>query len=314
VEESPRQATSLARSASLTWRPVLIVVSVIVIDLIVVRFGPLSEEQYIKMIHAPITREDVNDPAKPQLYDFDARSFQLVEAAEVYQFKVAVALVIFTTLGFFVAAKQSKNVLLRSILTRTVFALVAIECLLLVTAAILFVELDGWGGFGKVGDWHRWLVDCVNAGWFGFVLIRLTGLGLVALAVRRLWRWSRTVGASVATLLIAVLTMFCVMTSYSPAGVYGYVDEIERWPDEDHYFRFCGGNFEEVHKDGVFHMGHYEKTADGWILIWADTRYNLKSSWFGIWQINAEFSENRSLLGRRIIPFLRPASGPNWLQ
>jgi hypothetical protein len=285
------------------WRPVLIVVGVILIDLIVVRFG---ERQYIKMTHTPITREDVNDPAKPQLYDFDARRFQLEEAAEVYRFKIAVAVVIFTTIGIFAAGKQSESPLIRSILLRIAYALIVIECLLALTTAVLLFELYPWHRI-DVG-WHSWLIDRINGSWFGFLLLRMSLLFLATVAAWLLWRRSRRLGAAAGTLAILGLAIFVALTASSPAGVYGIIDEIERWPDEDHYWRFEGGKFEHVSKDGVTQLGHYEKTADGWILTWADSRYRLRPSWFGISQCDVEFPDHCSLLGRRLLPFLRPAS------
>jgi hypothetical protein len=284
---------------------------VFIIDLAVVLFGHLSTRHYLNKIDAAEARERAGQP-QPRLYEDSW--IQKREAADAYECKIDLVMVVFTTLGIFVAGSQSKASLIRAILLRTAYGLIVIESLLLLTTVVLFVEFDAWRGGEFLNVWHGWLLGMVNASWFAFVLIRITAVFLAALLVGWLWRRSRTIGATIGIGLLLAITTFCIMTSYLPAGIYGVVDEIERWPDEDHYYRFANGKFESVSKDGAVQMGHYEKTADGWILSWADTRYKLKSSWFGIWMINAEFPENRSFLGRRILPFLRPASCPYWLQ
>jgi ABC-type transport system involved in multi-copper enzyme maturation permease subunit len=190
---------------------------------------------------------------------------------------------------------------------RIVCGLIVIVCLLLLTAIVSVIEIWGrWPGY-------FWFMNLVRAGWFSFVLVRIIVFFLVALAVRRLSRSSRAAGAAVAGLLILGVTIFSVMASYSPAGIYGVVDEIEG--DGDHYYIFADGKVEDVYKDGRAQWGRYEKTADGWVLTLPDHRvFKLKSSWFGIWWTNVEAPDSTLCLGRRIIPFLRPDWMPNWLQ
>jgi lysylphosphatidylglycerol synthetase-like protein (DUF2156 family) len=189
---------------------------------------------------------------------------------------------------------------------RIVRGLIVTACVLLLTTAVLV----------NMGALRYGFVNSVNAGWFGFVLARIVELFLVVLAVRRLWRWSRAIGASVAAVLILGLTIFSVTASYSPAGIYSDVDEYGR--DEDHYFLFADGKVDDIHKDTRGQWGRYEKTADGWIftqqsngqpLVW-----RLKFSVFGIYMYTTENPEPRLFLPRRIIPLLRPRWMPNWLQ
>jgi hypothetical protein len=196
---------------------------------------------------------------------------------------------------------------------RVALGVIVIVCLLVFTVTVSFVELDGWRTVEKLGGWYGWFINLLRIGWFGFALVRMVALFLVVLAVRRVWRWSRAAGASVAALLVLGVTILILITSYSPAGVYGDIDEYAY--DTDHYYILSGGRFENVYKNDVLHLGHYEKTAGGWILTETDnSRYKLKPSWFGIWMINVEFPESREVLGRRIIPFLRPDWIPKWLQ
>jgi hypothetical protein len=204
------------------------------------------------------------------------------------------------------------------VLKRILQLVVVAVCVLLLTVVALYVELGGSWAVSFQGGWGNWIRYCILGGWLGFVVIRIVLFFTFVLIARRLWRWSRTIGRALAGLIILGLLIFFVMTSYSPAGIYAYVDEIERWPPgEDYYTRFCAGKAEDVHKDEVFQWGHYEKTADGWLLTEmgpSGRRFMLKPSWFGIWKINAEFPEKRSLLGRRIVPFLLPDGWPQWLQ
>jgi hypothetical protein len=190
-----------------------------------------------------------------------------------------------------------------------------LACLPPVTVAILYVELEGWHGVSLQGGWLAWFAYVVNGGWFGFLLIRVVLLSLLALVVWRLWRWSQRIGRSLAMLIIIALAVLFVMTSYSPAGIYAYVDELERYGG-DHYLRLFGGKAEEVSSHGVAVWGHYDKTADGWILTEMSDRgrhMKLKSSWFGTRFKDVEFPENGGVMGRRIVPCLLPDGWPQWL-
>jgi hypothetical protein len=186
--------------------------------------------------------------------------------------------------------------------------LVVIVCLFLLAAAVAVFEIYGrWPGYFR-------LINLWNTGWIEFVLMRIVALFLIALAIGRLVRWSRAVGVSVAALVVLGLSIFVVLTSYSPTGIYGTIDEIPRC-DGDHYYRLARGQFDSVAKVGVDEMGHYEKTAEGWILTWAgNSRYKLKFSWFGVWATSIESPQSGWILGRRIVPFLRPEWTPSWMQ
>ena len=215
------------------------------------------------------------------------------------------------------------------VLKRIAQILVIATCLLLLTAVVTFVELRGWVGVEHVEGWRNWFTTTIRAGWFAFVLVRVVVFFLIALVVRLLWRWPRTLSRSIAILIVVSLVTSIVTISYSPIGVYGVVDKIE--DPFDHYFVFAGGKVEFVRQPYFFILGdkvdspeeadvqwgHYGKTANGWIMIETGEhgrRFKLKSSWFGIRMCNIEAPGNCILLGRRILPFLRPDWMPDWLQ
>ena len=188
---------------------------------------------------------------------------------------------------------------------------IIIMCLPLLTVAVLLNM--GWrGGDGR---WHSYeFIDLTRQGWFSFVLARFVGLYLIVLLVRRLWRWSHRIGISAATLLIIGFAVFSVVKSYSPDGIYCVVGEMAKY--DDHYFLFAAGKVEDIHPDTRLRYGHYEKTADGWVVITNDEEpytEKLKFSVFGIYLTKADNPEP-SFWPRRIIPFLRPSWIPDWLQ
>ena len=204
---------------------------------------------------------------------------------------------------------QKAQVMLR----RIVISLVVIACLLPLTLVVLFIELGGKSAVQFHDGWYNWFYYLVSGGWFGYLLTRLVALILAGLMVQRVWQRSRVAGVALAALLVLSLTIFVWIKSYSPAGIYAAVDAIER--DGDAYFVFAGGKVRYVGKEIDGEYARYQKTLDGWTLTTADHFvYKLKFSWFGIWLINVEAPENRLLLGRRIIPFLRPDWMPKWLQ
>jgi hypothetical protein len=193
-------------------------------------------------------------------------------------------------------------------LMRVINGLVVIMCLFFLAAAVAVFEIYGrWPGYFR-------LINLWQVGWIEFVLMRIVALFLVALAVVRLWRWSRLAGALVAALVALGLSLFVVLTANSPTGIYGTIDEKPRC-DGDHYYLFAHGEFHSIGKSKVIELGHYEKTGEGWILIWAgNSRYKLKSSWFGVWATSIESPESGWILGRRIVPCFRPEWIPVWMQ
>ena len=204
-----------------------------------------------------------------------------------------------------------------------------IVCALLLTTAIAFVELGR--SVEMSGGWHNWFSDIVNKGWFAFILIRVGVFVLLLFVVGLVSRRSRFAGQIAAAALIVGLVVFLFITSHYPAGVYAVVDKIEG--DGEDYFVFAGGKETYVHsriylimgektdggQDEHVQVGHYEKTADGWILTQVNNdnshyTYKMKPSWLVIWLIDMDVPESRVVLGRRILPFLRPDWMPNWLQ
>src|ERR1700676_3416949 len=71
-------------------------------------------------------------------------------------------------------------------------------------------------------------IDLMREGWVSFVLARLVAVALVALAIRRVWRSYPRVGVWVTASLLLGLAAFGAVKSYSPAGTYGFIGEIER--------------------------------------------------------------------------------------
>lgn len=196
---------------------------------------------------------------------------------------------------------------------RIVVGLLAVMCLLLLTIIVLSIELNAQRGVQFQVGWYDWLFYLVYGGWFGYVLLRIVGLFVVGLAVRRVWRRSFVVGVSLAVLAVLSLSLFAFMKSYSPAGIYGAVDQLEG--NGDHYYVFGGGRVRYVDKDTDVQWGRYEKTLDGWTLTTADhVVYKLKASWFGLCLTNVAAPKSKMIWGRRIVPFLRPDWMPNWLQ
>ena len=205
-------------------------------------------------------------------------------------------------------------ILVRSVRKTIVRGLIVTLCLLLLTAAVVF-KMCWRDVFGRSGPYA--FVNLVRQGWFSFVFGRFILLTLIVLGMRGLWRWSRAIGTMVAVLLTIGLVVFIIMKSYSPVGSYGFIPGFH--DDMDHYFRLADGKVDLVHNLPRLNAdyGHYEKTADGWLLTYGGkdpSVCRLRFSVFGIYLTKIEDRQATNFLPRRIIPFLRPGWIPDWLQ
>src|SRR5262245_22621660 len=124
---------------------------------------------------------------------------------------------------------------------RVSYGLVVIVFLFFVALAFLMI-FDCWAG--------DTFLNSVRKGWFGFIFARLVALSLLLLSIGRFWRSFPRLAALTTGLAVLALVAFCVLKSYSPDGVYGFVGEIE--PSNN-----------SSYSPELYHKDHFWRISDG---------------------------------------------------